>query len=321
MWAALCAWLVGCSAAPPVPATAERAAPAPVTIDVTRNDIRLNGVVVGSTRALAGQPPHRVINDLVDGMKQIVPRAAAPYRLTIHPDAPIEVWSSVVRAAASAGHTFGMVDGIMFEHSPTKTSSWWRVVMLQQQGKKRWLRRYEGKKLVREVEVPVLEDLASALKSLCADPPDRCYQQAALWVDDAATFAQMSAVAHALQMVTQGPVGWHVGPESPERWLTASARLPPAVIRGTVRAHHGAMRGCYEDGLRRNRSMRGHLLMRFVIQPDGTVGSFQRRVAAGDIDAVVAECVGDVVRGIRFPLPDGGDVGVFYPVQFNPRER
>jgi hypothetical protein len=96
-----------------------------------------------------------------------------------------------------------------------------------------------------------------------------------------------------------------------------SGLLPPVVIRQVVRASYRVFRGCYERGLATNPKLEGRVTVRFVIQPDGSVGA----VANGGSDLPndeVVKCVLEGFVGLRFPAPAGGIVTVQYPIMLQP---
>ena len=79
------------------------------------------------------------------------------------------------------------------------------------------------------------------------------------------------------------------------------------------------MRTCYERGLAHAPTMRGRVVVRFVIAGDGSVSSAED---AGSTlpDATAIGCVLDVFRGLVFPKPSGGAMTIVYPMQFEPDE-
>jgi len=84
-----------------------------------------------------------------------------------------------------------------------------------------------------------------------------------------------------------------------------------------VRASYRVFRGCYERGLATNPKLEGRVTVRFVIQPDGSVGG----VANGGSDLPndeVVKCVLEGFVGLRFPAPAGGIVTVQYPIMLQP---
>jgi hypothetical protein len=94
-------------------------------------------------------------------------------------------------------------------------------------------------------------------------------------------------------------------------------RLAPEVIRGVVRAAYDGFRQCYEAGLKRDSTLRGHVTVRFVIGRDGKASN----VSIGEAtlrDCDVINCVRAKFRQLRFPAPDGGIVTVSYPIQLEP---
>ena len=125
---------------------------------------------------------------------------------------------------------------------------------------------------------------------------------------------------------------------------TVKEQLPPEVIQQIVRANFGRMRECYEEGLRRDPTLRGKIATRFVIERDGSVstaadihdvppaqldlpenvplGEFDRRLVAEPRfpDPKVTECVVSIFKALVFPRPQAGIVTVVYPVILAPGE-
>jgi len=94
-------------------------------------------------------------------------------------------------------------------------------------------------------------------------------------------------------------------------------RLPPEVIQKIVREEYARLRGCYEEGLRRDPTLTGRVTTRFVIARDGTVSQVSN--GGSDLpDPVALECMFDVFRTLVFPRPDGGIITVVYPIMFSP---
>jgi tetratricopeptide (TPR) repeat protein len=113
--------------------------------------------------------------------------------------------------------------------------------------------------------------------------------------------------------------GAHTGgtPSLREGAIAVNGRLPPEVIQRIVRQNFGRFRLCYENGLRNNPLLRGRVTTKFVIDRTGAVGS----AADGGSDMPDAGVVACVVRGfgnLSFPQPEGGNVTVRYPIQFEP---
>jgi hypothetical protein len=102
------------------------------------------------------------------------------------------------------------------------------------------------------------------------------------------------------------------GPDEP-----GSGRLDPKYIQSVVRSNYDTFKRCYERGLAANPELRGRVMVRFVIQRDGTVG--KKNIADNSLtDCRVAECVRDGFSGLKFSPPEGGTVTVVYPIMLEP---
>ncbi|MCC6521909.1 MAG: AgmX/PglI C-terminal domain-containing protein [Polyangiaceae bacterium] len=97
---------------------------------------------------------------------------------------------------------------------------------------------------------------------------------------------------------------------------TVSGRLPPEVVQRVVRMSFGRFRGCYEAALRRNATLAGRVVVRFVIGRDGSVAAAQAEDQIGDSE--MSACVAGGFRALTFPVPEGGIITVTYPLQFAP---
>lgn len=96
---------------------------------------------------------------------------------------------------------------------------------------------------------------------------------------------------------------------------TVTRGLAPAVIQQRIRQQSRSLRACYDAGLARNPKLSGHLRVRFVIGPDGSVSSVKD---AGSTlpDAQVIRCMLEACASFTFPEPDVGSVTVVYPIHF-----
>lgn len=74
---------------------------------------------------------------------------------------------------------------------------------------------------------------------------------------------------------------------------------------------------CYQRELQRNPELRGTVVVRFVIDRDGSIRHSHLR-ATSLHNSVVEGCVVDEVDKTRFPRPAGGTVVVSYPFNFQP---
>lgn len=83
-------------------------------------------------------------------------------------------------------------------------------------------------------------------------------------------------------------------------------------ISSVVRENRSAIRSCYEEGLQRDPSLGGRLIVRWAIRENGTAD--QVRLGSSTLnDAGVEECIIGQVEQWHFQEPDGGVVYVAYP--------
>jgi len=155
-------------------------------------------------------------------------------------------------------------------------------------------------------------------------------------VPAAAVLAAAAAIVDELGSVTlvvpgQAPVEARGGSAAaipaidpkPERSIEAD----PPTVKGNidvdaavnaVREHHGRIAECYEQGLSRDSTLAGRLVVRFSIQADGKVSTSSSGTPEFP-DPVTANCIADVFRQITFPPPQGGGATIFYPLRLEPQ--
>ncbi len=92
--------------------------------------------------------------------------------------------------------------------------------------------------------------------------------------------------------------------------------LDPAMLVKEIRSRLGAIKACYEAGLKRNPNIGGKIVLRFEVSAIGKVTSADiEQDTMGDAD--VAGCIKDKVRTWRLPAPQGGGSAQFsYPFVF-----
>lgn len=86
------------------------------------------------------------------------------------------------------------------------------------------------------------------------------------------------------------------------------------IIRGQL----GGIRACYERELRNNPTLSGRLEMNFTI---GATGRITRISGGGPLASAapaVGSCVSGRLRGLVFPVPEGGSVDFSFPFTFSP---
>ena len=95
----------------------------------------------------------------------------------------------------------------------------------------------------------------------------------------------------------------------------AQGDLDKAIIRRYVRKSQPQIAECYEKALAVNPDLEGTVQTQFFITPNGNVASS----TASGVDPAVANCIGEVIKKIEFPKPQGGGgVQVNYPFTLRP---
>ena len=84
-------------------------------------------------------------------------------------------------------------------------------------------------------------------------------------------------------------------------------------LSAVIRAHQPRFRSCYEEALEVNPGMQGLCEVHFVIDPDGSVRSFD--CGARDVEPALEDCLREVFLKMIFtPPPGGGVIEVSYPL-------
>jgi hypothetical protein len=99
---------------------------------------------------------------------------------------------------------------------------------------------------------------------------------------------------------------------------SAIAEITTYPLRSTIRRHRNRIRHCYERALLREPSLRGTVVVGWVIEGDGRVRDVE--VVRG-LDGRLDRCLADVHREIVFPARgrDEAPVRVIYPYRFRRR--
>lgn len=92
--------------------------------------------------------------------------------------------------------------------------------------------------------------------------------------------------------------------------------LSSAQIARVMKRQLKALRDCYERALKRDRSLKGKIVIRFEILETGRTSDVDIEDSMGSSDVV--KCIKGRAKYWRFPKPDGGSVFVAYPVVFTP---
>jgi hypothetical protein len=105
--------------------------------------------------------------------------------------------------------------------------------------------------------------------------------------------------------------------EPPEETEAAGDSLTRDEIRLVVRAKLPQIRACFETGLTHDPQLRGRVLIRFVIGPDGKPSDTEL-VEDQLGQARVAECLLERIPSWQFPRPpDGRPIVILYPFSFS----
>jgi beta-lactamase regulating signal transducer with metallopeptidase domain len=94
----------------------------------------------------------------------------------------------------------------------------------------------------------------------------------------------------------------------------ASQRLSKDVIRTTVRSYLPQLRDCFEQLTPSVPS--ASVSMNFTIARDGHVSDGEAIDKATDTKSQLTQCVDKVMRTMRFPAPEDGNVFISYPIDF-----
>ena len=116
-------------------------------------------------------------------------------------------------------------------------------------------------------------------------------------------------IGHGVAVTPPPPTGPQVSIGPPQ----SQSGLDKEVIRRIMRLNLAKLRACYEHALVTQPDLAGTVAATFTIDRAGAVSA----ATATGIDAAVATCVADAIRGFSFPAPHGGgNVVVNYPLVF-----
>jgi serine/threonine protein kinase len=173
--------------------------------------------------------------------------------------------------------------------------------------------------------VPALRARSSAPAASPPEPPEAAPASASGEVD-----ASSSAIALALSPAPLAPSS--AGSAEPLSSAASAASvasasvkpsappikegtLPPGAIESRVRARMGAMGGCVTGEMKEASLQTVGVALNFWIGTNGTVTSASGK--SKDVSRAAVDCVVGHIRGIAFPMPEGGPVNVIMPVRFN----
>jgi TonB family protein len=333
--------LVGCDPpaanAPPTPAAkgsgASAAHEAP-RLFAARDFVSIDGLAMEDVRGLTQVTRLDALLIAIRGQHGEAPGQGEVW-IDVAPDCPPVVLASVVQTAAFAGYSRqhlraggSWVSGWFPDRLPVQPSAGKERTRLTVASRSRvfhvvWQSSHECADVPPDAEVPA-DDFPGYLDHACSRWTE-CLQQANVSVESAVSsvdiVAAIDAAAH------------HGDPRSlalrllPKAWAERQCGMPlgddlgraePTEIQRVVGASFGPMRDCYERGLARNPNLSGRVAVRFVIELDGTVAGATLHESSTMPDKQVGSCVVEAFRSLVFPKPQGGQVSVVYPIQFNP---
>jgi hypothetical protein len=354
--------LLAAACVPPKPAAQEVSVPPPeqraevaptaFTLEVSAQHVRLDGDLVETFNAEAGDYP--LLYKLRERLEQRRGSGVhGEYTLSIAPSVPGWKWKSAFRTAAFAGFASSRLAGAEGdfvlaalvprapgkEHVPEPRTS---VVLMMYPDRLMVTSFSEGVRILPPTTTK-LDELSSAIAGICPRGVVRCIDQALLYSVDELPFSEVAAALGALapkandaRVVlafvppSEDLAKKYFDPSVKRLRVTpdmVSGRLAPEVIQKTMRDSYSKFRACYEDGLTRDPTLVGSVVVRFVIQRDGSVGSLELvRSEPGEgagttlADEKMLDCILAEYANLSFQPPEGGLVSVVYPIRFSPEE-
>jgi outer membrane biosynthesis protein TonB len=95
-----------------------------------------------------------------------------------------------------------------------------------------------------------------------------------------------------------------------------SSSVDRQAVARFVQSRLAGIKACYEKELKRNPSLAGRIVVRFVIAPTGRVSSVE--IEENALNPGVASCIRTIVRGWSLPFKPDEEVPVSYPFLFQP---
>lgn len=99
------------------------------------------------------------------------------------------------------------------------------------------------------------------------------------------------------------------------RARVTGGRLSREEVLKVIQKHSAKLNSCYESQLAKSPNLNGKLTVQWVIKSNGQVGSVSQ-VLSSLKSAALKDCVFKVIKTMKFPKPQGGDVKVKYPFVF-----
>ena len=117
---------------------------------------------------------------------------------------------------------------------------------------------------------------------------------------------------------TTAPTGGGGDDASPETTCEPGRCLED--ISKNIAERRSDARACYEEGLKREPTMQGKIIINFAIDSEGVVGETSQGMQDGQIeDQQVVACVSEVIKTVRFAgSPKGKTTRAYHRFEFTP---
>ncbi|RKG63132.1 TonB family protein [Corallococcus sp. CA054B] len=98
-----------------------------------------------------------------------------------------------------------------------------------------------------------------------------------------------------------------------------SSEVKPKELARHIQSRKASIQRCYENGLKRDPSLKGKVMIRFDLTPQGRVSNVEVEESTLRSDEVI-NCIKTTMRAWTFPFKPSDDVPVSYPFIFSPGE-
>ncbi|MFB1482984.1 TonB family protein [Corallococcus sp. RDP092CA] len=98
-----------------------------------------------------------------------------------------------------------------------------------------------------------------------------------------------------------------------------SSEVSPKELARFIQRMKASIQRCYEKELKRDPTLKGRVMVRFNLKPDGRAGNVEVEESTLRSEGV-SSCIITTIRGWKFPFQPSDDVPVSYPFIFSPGE-
>ena len=104
-------------------------------------------------------------------------------------------------------------------------------------------------------------------------------------------------------------------PDAPPKGVVYGGSLAPVDVKKAIVAKKAEIKACYHALLEKDKKASGKVVLRFTVGEDGKVEDVVN-MNETTLPNETANCIGDVVKSITFPKPNGGKATITYPWEF-----